>query len=136
MKKVVTSILLMMTAALYSNEDVQVITLNEVSQTAVEQMMSGDYPNIILECAEGTVLPITFAFKSDFLSLETSSQAPLSLRILKSCYMKNDHGVFMFSDEGVHWKDFFDYFTGSFGLYLLAENQVPFINIDAELYRR
>ncbi|MCB1134708.1 MAG: hypothetical protein KDK78_00445 [Chlamydiia bacterium] len=111
------------------------ISLTDMSDEMFAEFLSGTCSDVILECKEGTVLPIQFDFKGDFIAIQ-QGDAPASVVVLKSCYVKCAEGDFFFSTDLDEWKDFEAFFTGRLGFSMKVENSLPSLACDLDLYRR
>ncbi len=76
------------------------IRLLDLSEREILDFSQGKMADSILECQKGEYLPLRIILKGEFLSLEQDSATPLSLRVLKSCYIRcEEKERFLFSAD-------------------------------------
>ncbi|MFI5343019.1 MAG: hypothetical protein ACHQUC_02235 [Chlamydiales bacterium] len=125
-------------AALFGipSDELRVIKLTDLSQELLQDYFSGKCEDIVLECSEGTSLPLNLTMRGDFVLMEGGEQTLQTIRILNTCYIKCSGEEFLFSVDLETWKEFFDFFTGSFGIEIhLQENGVQ-IGCNVELNQK
>jgi hypothetical protein len=135
MMKRILVIAAMGTAAVFA-ADPQVISLVDLNKETVEDFTEGKLPNIIISCPEGTILPLTFSLKGEFLALDSQEEFPAHVKIIKTCLVKCVEETFLFSLDGKKWKDFSKFFTGNVGVGFYATDKGPYLGVDCELKHR
>jgi len=113
----------------------QVIALRELTKEMVEDFFTGKTPQAILECTEGSNLPLYLSLKGEFLALE--GEAPsIKIRVLKTCFIKCQKESFFFSSDLENWKEFDEFFTGEVGVCLNIEDETPVARLNIDLNQR
>lgn len=114
----------------------QMVHLSDLTQKVMEDFIEGKHENMVVICPEGMVLPLSLGVKGEFLALQPSEQAPVQVKILKTCFVKCVGKVFFFSLDGENWKDFSEFFTGKLGASIGVGDQGPFAGVECELFQR
>lgn len=96
--------------------DYTIINLSNMTTQQLEGFFKGETVQLVLECPEGASLPLHLSIAGEFLALESLNEAPYLLKIVKTCFIKNEKQTFYFSDDCVHWKEYQDFFSGNLGL--------------------
>lgn len=115
----------------------RVISLSELNRETVEDFWQGKIGNIVLECPEGTCLPVKMAVKGEFLALESPVAPSLYLKVLKTCYIRcveREH--FVFSEDLQNWKEPSEFFTGRFSVSVGVQDGQPMAELELELNQR
>ena len=90
-----------------------------------------------MECHAGDSLPLKVSIKGDFLSWESSQLTPIDLTILQTCYIRCiDCDHFLFSKDGLTWKEFIEFFTGNISAGLEIERGELQANLQCEFNQR
>ena len=114
----------------------QIVRVEDLNQQEIEGFSQGRLGDHILECHEGTFLPLKMDLKGEFLSLQ-STAAPLYLKIMKTCYIRcEEKEHFLFSTDLQSWKDFSEFFTGRVGVSVKAEKDGVIAGLEIELDQR
>jgi hypothetical protein len=106
------------------------ITLAELAQAIETGMPLEHLRNIIIECPQGAELPLKMTIRGDVMSLEPNL---VTLKLLKTCYIKSGTGSLLFSSDRKDWKTFSNYFIGKGAASLDFQNQIGCINLELEL---
>ena len=115
----------------------QAMSLLSISQQEIQDFSQGKLADYILECPAGACLPLTVALKGNFLALEPTSDTPLYLRVLKSCYVRcEEKENFLFSTDLQKWEGFSEFFTGNLTVSVENLNRSPSAGIGLELNQR
>jgi hypothetical protein len=113
---------------------VEIVKLSDLKQEMVEKFAEGKRDDLIVECKEGTSLPLKIDLKGQCLALES---APLNLKVLKSCYIRcQGDKEFLFSSDLLTWKNFGDFFTGELKLSVGPEAEGVLARLQLELNQR
>lgn len=96
--------------------DYTIINLSSMTSEQLKGFFNGETIQLVLECPEGASLPLHLSIAGEFLALDPLDEPPYRLRILQTCFIKNEKQNFYFSDDCVHWKEFSDFFSGSIGV--------------------
>ena len=115
----------------------EVILLTDLTETMLEEFAAGQYPTAIVEFKEGMSLPLKLIIKGEFLALDPEQHAPLSIKVLKICFVRcDDEGNFFFSTNLQNWSEFTEFFTGEIGVALAIENGKVSTNVEVDLQSR
>lgn len=113
----------------------QILRLSDLNNTLIQDFSQGNRSDCILECAAGLSLPFKLTLKGEFLGLEAAP--PLSLNILKTCYIRcEEKENFLFSTDLQTWKTFSEFFTGQLRLSVETENSQLVAGLQFELHQR
>jgi hypothetical protein len=115
------------------SQDLQIMNILDMDQKITEELLNGKLPHLILECSEGTTLPLNILLSGQYLELESTELPPYTLKIVKTCYLKFIEEDVVFSSDLKEWKNFQQFFTGTIGLSL--ENRTA-LNLNIELNQR
>lgn len=141
MKKLAMLGFLMMTALvsgplLGATRD-QILNLKELNQKEIEGFSQGKLNDHILECSEGTYLPLKMVLTGEFLAVESAAETPLYLKILKTCYIRcEEKENFLFSTDLEEWKEFSEFFTGRVNVSVKAQKDGTIAGLELELNQR
>lgn len=112
----------------------RIVKIEEVDQLFSQGKLLN---NVILECTEGSLLPLKISIKGDLLSLDSEDKNPMTLKILKTFYIRCDEKEqFFFSTDLQEWKEFSEFSTGMLNALLKSENGVPTASLDLQLNHR
>jgi hypothetical protein len=115
----------------------QILNLEELNQKEIEGFSQGKLGEHILECSEGTYLPMNIILSGEFLALESANTAPLYLKVLKTCYIRcEEKENFLFSTDLQEWKEFSEFFTGRVNVSVKAEKDGTIAGLELELNQR
>ncbi len=115
----------------------QIIGLSELNDRVIQDFSNGKISDVIVECPEGTSLPFKLILKGQFLTLESTSIAPLYLKVLKTCYVRCEGKEnFLFSTDLQTWKGFSEFFMGELKVSVETENGGPIASLQLELNQR
>lgn len=112
-----------------------VIGLSELTYDRIEDFFAGKAPHVVLECTQGSILPFNISLASEFLALD-GAEAPHTIKVLKTCFIKCVEGTFYFSADLQSWKDFQGFFTGMIGVSLNVNDSSPEVGLNIELNQR
>lgn len=94
-----------------------IVPITEMTQQMAEEFFNGKLTSVVVKCSKGCSLPFRMNLTSEFLEFD-SGEAAQSITVLRDCYIKNDGVAFLFSGDLNSWKNFENFFTGSFGIAL------------------
>jgi len=115
----------------------RIIKIEELNQQKIDRFSQGKLGDHILECSEGTCLPLKMDLKGEFLALESSNAAPLYLKLLKTCYIRcEEKENFLFSTDLQNWKEFSEFFTGHMRVSLQAGGDEIIAGLELDLNQR
>lgn len=110
------------------------INLKSLTPENLKEFLAETHTPFILECAEGSIVPVNIHIKGDFLDQE--SIPTLYLKIMKTCYMKRSSSALLFSLDKTHWREFQEFFTGSLGVALSQISECADFSLSLELNQR
>jgi hypothetical protein len=114
-------------------EEPKMISLSDFAKGIEIGMPMEQLTNTIIECAQGTELPVKMTIQGDMLSLEPNL---FTIKLLKTCYIKSGKGPLLFSSDLKKWQKFADYFVGKTAASLNFQDQFAQINLELELNQR
>lgn len=117
-----------------TNAPYLVINLTTLTPENLKDFLAETNTPFILECSEGSMIPINIYIKGDFLDQESAST--LNLKIRKTCYIKNFQSSLLFSLDKANWRDFQEFFTGSLGVFLNPTPECAELGLSFELNQR
>jgi len=113
----------------------QIISLLEINERTVRDFSEGKMGGYILECPEGTHLPLEMILSGEFLALESHERT--HLKILKTCYIQcKERENFLFSTDLKKWETFSDFFIGKLKVSLNVQNDELVAEVELELNQR
>ncbi|MBN9376836.1 MAG: hypothetical protein J0H93_00520 [Chlamydiales bacterium] len=110
------------------------INLTTLTPENLKDFLAERNTPFILECPEGSIIPINIYIKGDFLDQESTTT--LNLKIRKTCYIKHFHSTLIFSLDKINWRDFQEFFTGSIGVLLNHTRDCAELGLSLELNQR
>ena len=115
-----------------SQEEPTILTLAEFSKAMEAGMEVEKFKNVILPNAlkEPELPPKMTTIRGDIFSLEPNL---LTLKLLKTCYIRSGMGSLKFSSDLKQWEEFSEFFTGKAAAALEFQSQVTLINMELEL---
>ena len=112
----------------------KIISISELDDGFMEHFSKGEINDVIVECLQGTSIPLQVIVKGQFLSLESTSGSSLYFKVLKTCYVRCEKkNNFLFSSDLQTWKGFSDFFTGELKVSVEVENGEPILGLQLEL---
>lgn len=117
-----------------TNTPYPVINLTTLTPENLKDFLAETSTPFIVECPEGSMIPINIYIKGDFLDQE--SAPTLNLKIRKTCYIKNFQSSLLFSLDKANWRDFQEFFTGSLGVFLSHTSECAEWGLSLELNQR
>ena len=84
-----------------TQEEPTIVTLAEFSKAIEAGFEVEKFKNVILECPQGAELPLKMTIRGDMFSLEPNL---LTLKLLKTCYIKSGMGSLKFSSDLKKWE--------------------------------
>lgn len=110
-----------------------IVPLTSTSEDGVLDLLEGAGKDAILECVEGSYLPLRLFIRGDILQVEEG--APLvMLRVQQTFYIKVEEESFFFSKDAVDWLPLLDFVTGFASLGLGTEDGHSVAEAGVELY--
>ena len=111
-----------------------VVTLCELGEAAAADFFKGE---LAIECPAGALFPFHITLTGDFLALEPANCASLSLKILKTSYIRcTGPEDYLFSTDLINWKPCSEFFTGDIIASTAAENGKTKSFIEIKLNQR
>ena len=114
-------------------EEFNMMSLGDFAKAIEAGMPIDKMRHIILECAQGTELPLKMTIRGDVLTLEPNL---FTLKLLKTFYIKSGKGPLLFSSDMKDWKEFSEFFLGKAAASLDFQNQLAQVNLELELNQR
>lgn len=91
------------------------IPFNDLTPEIIEDFTEGRNPNLVVEFTKGSEIPFQLNLQGDFLK-HVSSKPTHTFEVVKTWYVKNYQGVYLFSTDKENWQDVLSFFTGNAGL--------------------
>lgn len=83
-------------------EVTKIITLDGLSTEMIEELLSSNHPDIVIECKEGAFVPLQFLYNVHIASLKYSPD--LTLKVEKSFYLRFINKKAYMSEDLVIWE--------------------------------
>lgn len=113
----------------------ETVRIENLTQETLESYLLGNQKHLVIECAEGVTLPVTFKIEGDFMNLEPVNGGSYELKITKTCFIKCvAKKQFLFSTDLQNWKGFREMFTGVFGI--AVNSNGPQVDLELELFQK
>ncbi len=132
MKKLL--LLLSCSFSLWANP--QIVSLNDVTEELIEQFKKGQIQSLIIECTEDTKLPLDLQLTGTVVSLTGTESSQLTLRILKTFYLKFEEDSLSASSDLKTWRDITEFLTGNIHALFQSESSNPKVILGAEVHER
>ena len=108
----------------------QILHLSEVTDLLWYSFWHGRLGDVVIECPEGSELPIFFKFKSTLFSLV---EEPLKLKVDRTFYLRFLGSDFLFSLDTVDWWGFSQFFKGKLNADFDIIDNEPEVSIELVL---
>ncbi len=136
MKKWITasllsSLLTLATPLLADFDDYDIISLEDVCDDIGKAFFSGSMPLLVIECPEGTILPLRISIKGDCVSIEDDNL--LFMKILHPCYVRYEHNDLLFSTDLLNWTTTSAFFSGDMHIFLGMVDDFPEVELRFDL---
>lgn len=119
------------------NVQLQKITIDAIEEKELDAFSKGERPGYILEVPSQTWFPVRFLLTGDIIALDSlENTEELGIKLLKTVYVKNGGQQFLFSHDGIQWKPFSDFFTGTAAISLGKKDGKLVGSISADLNAR
>ncbi len=118
------------------SQDVKIVQLTTLTDKDLNEIMEGQHPELAVEFATQTHLPVSFYLKGDFVNLAESNHKWGTLEIKQTFYGRCVGGELIFSSNLTEWKPFMEFITGTATVALSIEDGQPSIVIGSEINRR
>lgn len=119
-----------------SPQDLVVVPSAQLTEAELLQISEGQHPELAVEFAAGSILPITFYLSGDLASLAESYEKWGSVQIQQTFYVRCFDEELFFSSDLTEWKTFFEFATGSAGIQLEIRDGTPVFVVGSETNRR
>ncbi|MBM3207667.1 MAG: hypothetical protein FJZ57_03565 [Chlamydiae bacterium] len=112
----------------------KIISMSELNNRLMESFCNGEIKDVIVECLQGTSIPLKVIVKGQFLALESTSGSSFYFKVLKTCYVRcEEKENYLFSSDLQTWKSFSDFFTGELKVSVEVEKGEPIVGLQLEL---
>ncbi len=119
-------------AYLPGEQPTQILLLSEVTDPIWDDFWHGRLGDAVIECPEGSELPLIFKFKSNLFSLV---EEPLKLKVDRTFYLRYLGADFLFSLDAVDWWSFSQFFRGKINADFDIIDNEPEVSIELELLK-
>jgi hypothetical protein len=117
-------------------KDLHVVNVCNLSDQQLNEIMQGRHPEIIVEFAAQTFLPISFFLKGDLLNLVESEEKFRTIEIKQSFYVRCVGQELIFSSNLTDWRPLPEFITGTASVALSIQDGQPSFVVGAEVNRR
>ena len=116
----------------------QIIRLSDLNERMIQDFVQGNMGDFfIVECTEGTYLPLQLNVSGEFLNLLPETSSPIYIKVMKTCYIRSDSEMnFLFSADLQNWKNFSEFFKGALNASVLPGNEGPVAQLHFDLNQR
>lgn len=115
---------------------IHIVQPEDMTHESLEEFFKGKRDDLALMFKEGSVLPLKLSLEGEYLQLLSAEYAPVSFKVLKTCFVRIVGEEFYYSSNGKDWKDFSAFFTGKIGASLEVNDRKPIAGVVLELNHR
>lgn len=109
---------------------IQNFQLGLLSEEIWHSFCGGNLGDVVVECREGTELPLVFKLNSDLFTMEGVPQKKITLRVDKTFYIRHVAGAFLFSWDEVSWCGFSNFFKGTSDIDFNIDHNGPEVSVE------
>jgi hypothetical protein len=117
-------------------ENLKVMSLSEISEQVLNEIMQGEHPDLAVQFSKGTQLPINFFLIGDLVNLTEDQINFGRIEIQQTFYARYAGGELILSVNLKKWKPLLEFITGNASVVLSIQNQEPSITFGAAANRR
>lgn len=118
------------------NQDLHIVNICNLTNQELNEIVQGHHPEIAVEFAAQTTLPVHFFLKGDLLNLIEGEEKWGTIEIKQSFYARCVEQELILSSNLTDWKPFLEFITGQASVALSIEDGQPSIVLGAEVNRR
>jgi len=118
------------------SQDIRVVQLASLNDTDLKEIMEGKHPEMAVEFAAHTNLPVSFYLKGDLLSLAESDDKWGTIEIKQTFYARLIGEELILSSNLNDWKPFMEFITGTATVGLSIQDGKPSIVVGSKTNRR
>ena len=118
------------------SQDVKVVQLTSLTDNDLKEMMQGQHPELAVEFAAPTYLPVSFYLKGDLVNLAESKDNWGTIEIKQTFYARCVGEELILSSNLTDWKPFLEFMTGNASVALTIQDGKPSLIFGAETNRR
>ena len=118
------------------SQDVKVVQLTNLTGDDLKEIMQGQHPELALEFAAQTQLPMSFYLKGDLVNLTEKNNEWGTIEIKQTFYVRCVGEELILSCNLTDWKPFIEFITGTASVAISIQDGHPSIVVGAETNRR
>jgi len=118
------------------SQDVKVVQLTTLTDNDLKEIMEGQHPELAVEFATQTHLPVSFYLKGDLVNLAESNDKWGTIEIKQTFYARCVGEELILSSNLTEWKPFMEFITGTATIALSIQDGQPSIVVGSETNRR
>lgn len=118
------------------SQDVKVVQLTSLTDNDLKEIMQGQHPELAVEFAAQTHLPVNFYLKGDLVNLAESDEKWGTLEIKQTFYARCVGEELILSSNLIDWKPFMEFITGTATVTLSIQDGHLSIVVGSETNRR
>jgi hypothetical protein len=118
------------------SQDVIVVQLTSLTDNDLKEILEGHHPELAVEFAAQTHLPVSFYLKGDLVNLAESNDEWGTIEIKQTFYARCVGEALILSSNLTEWKPFMEFITGTATVALSIQDGHPCIVVGSETNRR
>lgn len=118
------------------SQKVKVINICHLTDNFLNEIMQGYHPEVVVEFAAQTTLPISFFLKGDLVNLVENEDKFGLIEIKQTFYARCVQEELILSSNLIDWKPFLEFITGNLSATLSVQDGQPSIVVGSETNRR
>lgn len=140
MKKIIITTLLLISAGGFASErdtSCTVVNINDISETEMEAIMTGNAPDLAIEFTKNTVMHINNLYlNGDLVNLVGEKLNFGDLEVMQTIYVRLVDEDLLLSSDTKTWKPFMEFITGNVTVAVVKEDGKPAVVFGSEANRR
>lgn len=113
-----------------------VVNVDDLTETTLNEIMTGEHPELTIEFSEGSKFPISFFLQGSLLTLEDNVNPVQMVKVEQTFYARFKRGKLLLSTDLTDWKPFKKFVTGVVGVSLSLQDGEPSLEIGIEANTR
>jgi hypothetical protein len=109
------------------SQDIKVVQLTSLNDDDLKEIMEGKHPEIAIEFAAQTHLPVNFYLKGDVVNLAENDDKWGTIEIKQTFYARLVGEELILSSNLTDWKPFMEFITGTATITLSVQDGQPSI---------
>ncbi len=118
------------------SQEVKVVQLANLTESDLKEIIGGQHPELAVEFAAQTHLPISFYLKGDLANLAESNDKWGTIEIKQTFYARCVEEELLLSSNLTEWKPFMEFITGTATVALSIQDGQPSLVVGSETNRR